>query len=75
MAHLDSKSAAALGLSADWGIVWEAFLRLFDKGDHDIAGSSEEIEGLIEARPSLAVRANAYLGSLKGLRAKHSVMP
>jgi hypothetical protein len=46
---LDSKNCVGLGISADWGIVWEAFLRLFDAGDHDIACSSEEIEGLIKS--------------------------
>jgi hypothetical protein len=52
---LTSKNCAGLGVSADWGIVWEAFLRLFDAGDHDIARSSEEIEGLIESLEALFV--------------------
>lgn len=36
--------------------MWEAFLRLCDAGDHDIAGSSEEIEALIQALDKLFVR-------------------
>ena len=40
---LESKFCLALGLSADWGIACEAFLRLFDKGGHDIAKSASEI--------------------------------
>ena len=40
---LQSKFCLALGLSADWGIVCEAFLRLFDKKGHDIARSASEI--------------------------------
>ena len=40
---LESKFCLALGLSADWGIVCEAFLRLFDKKGHDIAKSASEI--------------------------------
>lgn len=44
---MTSKNVFGLGLSADWGIVWETVIRVFDAGDHDIAASSEEIEGLI----------------------------
>ena len=31
------------GVAADWGLVGTAFLRLFDKLDHDIACSEEEV--------------------------------
>ena len=34
---MNAKFCLALGLSADWGIVTQAFLRLFDQSDHDIA--------------------------------------
>jgi hypothetical protein len=61
---MTTKNVTALGLSADWGIVWEAFLRLFDKGDHDIAGSSEEIEGLIEALEKLFVHGGVLQDTL-----------
>ena len=57
---LTSKNVTGLGLSADWGIVWEAFLRLFDAGDHDIAGSSEEIEGLIEGLEKVFVQGGVF---------------
>ena len=39
----NSKMAMAIGLSADWGIVTQAFLRLFDKNMHDIAKTHGEI--------------------------------
>jgi len=52
---LTSKNVSGLAVSADWGIVWESFLRVFDAGDHDIAGSSEEIEGLIAVISKLFV--------------------
>ena len=45
---LDSKFATALGISADWGIIWEVLLRFFDVADHDIAASSEQVEGHIQ---------------------------
>ncbi len=35
----------------------------------------ERFERLAESDPDLAVRASAYLGSLKGLRAKHAIFP
>ena len=41
---LDSKFALAIGLSADWGIVTQASLRLFDKTSHDIAKTHAEID-------------------------------
>ena len=40
---LDSKFALAIGVSADWGLVTQAFLRLFDKNAHDIAKTRSEI--------------------------------
>ena len=41
---LDSNIALVIGLSADWGIVTQAFLRLFDKTSHDIAKTHAEID-------------------------------
>ena len=38
-----SKFVVALGVSADWGLVTQAFLRLFDKNNHDIAKTHREI--------------------------------
>jgi hypothetical protein len=57
---MTSKNVRGLSLSADWGIVWEAFLRLFDAGDHDIAESSEEIEGLIAVIQRLFVEGAVF---------------
>ena len=41
---LDSKFALAIGVSADWGLVTQAFIRLFDKTSHDIAKTESEIQ-------------------------------
>ena len=57
---MTSKNVTGLGISADWGIVWESYLRLFDLGDHDIAGSSEEIEGLIQSLEKLFVEGAVF---------------
>ena len=46
---LDSRFALAIGVSADWGLVCQAFLRLFDKTDHDIAKTHSEIHAFKEA--------------------------
>ena len=40
---LDSKFALAIGISADWGLVCQSFLRLWDTNQHDIALSHREI--------------------------------
>ena len=50
---LDTKFCLALSLSADWGLVTKAFLRLFDVNDHDIAKSSAEVATLIETLRAL----------------------
>ena len=41
---LDSKFSLAIVLSADWGLVTQAFIRLFDKDEHDIAKSKSGID-------------------------------
>ena len=38
--RFESKFCLAVGLSVDWGIICEAFLRVFDKKGHDIAKSA-----------------------------------
>ena len=40
---LEGTFALAIGLSADWGIVTQASLRLFDKTSHDIAKTHAEM--------------------------------
>ena len=40
---LDSKFALAIGVCADWGLVTQAFIRFFDKNDHDIAKTDSGI--------------------------------
>ena len=38
----------AAGVSADWGLLCVQFLRLFDRADHDIANSKDELEEFSE---------------------------
>ena len=45
--RLNARFCLSLGLSADWGIITQAFLRLFDQADHDISESVAHIEALI----------------------------
>ena len=45
---LNTKFATALGISADWGTIWEVLLRLFDVDDHDIAASRDQVEAHTE---------------------------
>ena len=50
---LDSKFALAIGVSADWGLVTQAFIRLFDKNSHDIAKTTHEIRTFKEVMRTL----------------------
>ena len=45
---LDSKFALAIGVSADWGLVCQSFLRLFDTNQHDIALTYREVTAFKE---------------------------
>ena len=56
---LDSKFALAIGVCADWGLVTQAFLRLFDKNDHDIAKTDGEIRAFKSALSILFDRGEA----------------
>ena len=45
---LDSKFALAIGVRADWGLETQAFIRLFDKNEHDIAKTKSDIDMFIK---------------------------
>ena len=45
---LDNKFCMAVGVSADWGIICNWFLRLFDVAHHDIASSRLQIDCMVE---------------------------
>ena len=53
---LDGKCCAAIAASADWGIVCNWFLRLFDVAGHDIAKSRSEIDCMIETLDAVFVK-------------------
>ena len=57
---LDSKFALAIGLSADWGIVTQAFLRLFDKTSHGIAKTHAEIDAFKTVSKVLFEEGNVF---------------
>ena len=44
----DTKFCKAIGVSADWGILYNWLLRLFDVANHDIAKSRCEVDCMIE---------------------------
>ena len=46
---------------ADWGIVTQAFLRLFDQADHDIAESVAHIEALIDTLTTLFINGRIFM--------------
>jgi hypothetical protein len=58
--NFEAKFCIALGVSADWGLVCQAFLRQFDKRDHDIALSCSEVRAFIEALEALFVKGHVF---------------
>ena len=53
--QLDTKFCTAIGVSADWGIICNFFLRLFDEASHDIAKSRSQIDCMIETLDAVFV--------------------
>ena len=43
-----SEFCLTIGVFADWNIVLQAFLRLYDKSDHDIALSKDEMDAMLQ---------------------------
>ena len=60
MKKLDSKFCAAIGASADWGIICNWFLRLFDVANHDIAKSRSQIDCMIETLDAVFVNGSVF---------------
>ena len=58
--QLDTKLCAAFGVSADWGIVCNWFLRLFDVAFHDIAKSRSEIDSMIETLDAVFLQGRVF---------------
>ena len=54
------KFCMALGVSADWGLVSQAFLRLFDQTDHDIALTRSEIDDFLETLNVLFIKGYVF---------------
>ena len=57
---LDTKFCAAIGVSADWGIICTWFLRLFDVASHDIAKLRSEIDCMIETLDAVFVEGRVF---------------
>ena len=60
---LDSQFALAIAVSADWGLVTQAFLRLIDKNAHDIAKTHSEIQALKDVLRILFVEGAVFSSS------------
>ena len=63
---LDSKFCTAVGVSADWGLLCEWFLRRFDVAYHDIACSRVEVECMIETLEAVFLRGNVFRDIVAG---------
>ena len=53
-------------MSADWGITTQAFVRLFDQADHDIAESVAHIEALIDTLTTLFINGRIFMRASAG---------
>ena len=60
LSKLDSKFCIATGVSADWGIICNWFLRLFDEANHDIAKSRSEIDCMIETLDAVFLEGRVF---------------
>ena len=61
----DAKFCLAVGVSADWGIVCNWFLRLFDVASHDIAKSRSEIDCMVETLDAVFAEGRVFQSVLR----------
>lgn len=57
---MQPKFLHAMGVSADWGIICLALLRLFDAGDHDISNSADELDEFEETIKCVFVNGGVF---------------
>lgn len=58
--QFDTKFCAAIGASAEWGIICNCFLRLFDLANHDIAKIRAQIDCMIETLGAVFVNGSVF---------------
>ena len=61
---LDTQLCTAIAVSADWGIICNWFLRLFDVAFHDIGKSRSEIDSMIETLDAVFLEGRIFKRSL-----------
>eukprot|EP00959_Pyramimonas_sp_CCMP1952_P462810 9483868-Pyramimonas_sp.AAC.1 len=64
----DTKFCMAVGVSADWGIICNWFLRLFDVASHDIAKSRSEIDCMVETLDAVFMQGRVFQTVLQAAR-------
>ena len=69
-----SEFCLTIGVFADWNIVLQAFLRLYDKSDHDIALSKDETDAMLEVIDAVFVDGGLWR-SQEALAAPRSSAP
>ena len=60
MKKFDSKFCAAIGASADWGIICNWCLRLFDVAGHDIAQTRAQIDCMVGTLDAVFVNGSVF---------------
>ena len=67
--QLDTKLCMAVGVSADWGIICNWFLRLFDVASHDIALSRSQIDCMVETLDAVFLDGRLFHKIMQGASA------
>ena len=60
--HFKPKFMHACGISADWGLISIEFLRLFDRMNHDIANSKDEMQDFCETITACFIEGRIFSG-------------
>ncbi len=63
---MDTKFCIALGVSADWGIICNWFLRLFDVANRDIALSRSQIDCMVETLDAVFIEGRVFQKIMQG---------
>ena len=61
LAKLQPKSRIGDGVSADWGLICIAFLRVLDRLSHDISNSANETEDFIDTVDAFVINGGGFL--------------
>ena len=74
----NTKFCMAVGVSADWGIICNWFLRLFDVANHDIASSRSQIDCMVDTLDAVFLEGRVFrriMRAASGATARDEPLP